>query len=83
MKWTKIINVVKRMDFVGQWQNVAKWLEIVGMDFLLSIPLIYHQKQKSSISLRGVLYKMKSKDPGLALNFCPFCGERLDWFRDN
>jgi hypothetical protein len=37
--------------------------------------------KQASIVLRGIRYKMTPKDPGLALNVCPFCGERIDWFR--
>lgn len=30
--------------------------------------------------LLGVVYKTSVRDPGIMLNFCPFCGERIDWF---
>jgi hypothetical protein len=31
--------------------------------------------------LLGVAYKTTVKDPGVMLNFCPFCGEHIDyWF---
>jgi hypothetical protein len=33
--------------------------------------------------LNGAIYKPNAKDPGLAVNFCPFCGSRIDWFREN
>jgi hypothetical protein len=30
--------------------------------------------------LIGIAYKTSVKDLGTLLNFCPFCGERIDWF---
>ncbi|MDR2095174.1 MAG: hypothetical protein LBP76_06610 [Treponema sp.] len=30
----------------------------------------------------GVIYKETAKDRGIALNYCPFCGEKIDWFRE-
>jgi hypothetical protein len=30
--------------------------------------------------ISGVGYKETAKDRGVMLNFCPFCGERIDWF---
>lgn len=43
--------------------------------------------EKKSIELhetiKGVYFQANAKDKGIALNFCPFCGARLDWFRDN
>jgi hypothetical protein len=31
----------------------------------------------------GVRYRKTTRDPGLMLNHCPFCGVRIDWeFRD-
>jgi hypothetical protein len=32
--------------------------------------------------LVGVSYKTGVKDKGVMLNFCPFCGEKIDWFRE-
>ena len=29
--------------------------------------------------LTGVAYKMDSRDVGLMLNACPFCGQSLEW----
>jgi hypothetical protein len=30
----------------------------------------------------GVIYKETARDRGLVLNYCPFCGEKIDWFRE-
>ena len=30
----------------------------------------------------GVMYKTSKSDRGLMLNECPWCGEKIDWFRD-
>jgi hypothetical protein len=32
--------------------------------------------------LKGVMYKSDPKDRGLMMNFCPFCGAKIDWFRE-
>jgi len=32
--------------------------------------------------LLGIAYKTSVRDPGVMLNFCPFCGERIDWFNN-
>ena len=32
--------------------------------------------------LLGVMYKESAQDRGVMLNHCPFCGEKIDWFRD-
>jgi hypothetical protein len=32
--------------------------------------------------LKGVMYKSEPKDHGLMMNFCPFCGAKIDWFRE-
>lgn len=32
--------------------------------------------------LKGVLYKTECKDRGLMLNHCPFCGAKIDWWRN-
>ena len=32
--------------------------------------------------LIGIKYKTGTKDRGIMLNHCPFCGEKLDWFRN-
>ncbi|MFA5518832.1 MAG: hypothetical protein WDA74_06195 [Spirochaetota bacterium] len=29
----------------------------------------------------GIKYTIGAKDRGLMLNYCPFCGTELDWFR--
>jgi hypothetical protein len=29
----------------------------------------------------GVGYRGTSLDKGVMFNFCPFCGEKIDWFR--
>jgi hypothetical protein len=30
----------------------------------------------------GIGYKETAKDKGVMLNYCPFCGEKIDWFRE-
>jgi hypothetical protein len=30
----------------------------------------------------GVLYQEDVETEGVAFNFCPFCGKRIDWFRE-
>jgi hypothetical protein len=44
------------------------------------------QLEKSQIGLEeldmsGVGYKSSAKHKGVMLNYCPFCGARIDWFR--
>ena len=34
----------------------------------------------SMIQIKGALYKQDAKDKGLMLNYCPWCGEKIDWF---
>jgi hypothetical protein len=33
--------------------------------------------------LKGIMYKETKKDNGLMLNFCPVCGAKIDWFRED
>ena len=33
------------------------------------------------IKVDGALYKNDSKDRGLMFNYCPWCGEKIDWYR--
>lgn len=33
------------------------------------------------LKIVGVCYKTGGSDKGLMLNFCPFCGSKIDWFR--
>lgn len=35
-----------------------------------------------TVKLLGVMYKESATDRGIMLNHCPFCGEKIDWFRD-
>lgn len=35
----------------------------------------------SAIKCVGVLYKTDSKDRGVMFNYCPYCGNKIDWFR--
>jgi hypothetical protein len=30
--------------------------------------------------LIGVRYKKNAKSDGVMLNYCPFCGKRIDWY---
>jgi hypothetical protein len=32
-------------------------------------------------TLMGAMYKSDAKDKGIMMNFCPFCGATIDWFR--
>lgn len=34
------------------------------------------------MSVDGVYYKTSAKDRGLMLNHCPWCGESLEWFKN-
>lgn len=51
--------------------------------FALQVLDLSQMVGQASITLKGVIYKTDAKDRGLALNLCPFCGERIDWFRNN
>jgi len=35
-----------------------------------------------AIKTLGMMYKTSATDRGLMLNYCPFCGEKIDWFRE-
>lgn len=35
-----------------------------------------------AIKTLGIMYKTSAKDRGLMFNHCPFCGEKIDWFRE-
>jgi hypothetical protein len=39
-------------------------------------------KRQVREKLKGVFYKKDKNDRGLMLNYCPFCGSRIDWFRE-
>jgi hypothetical protein len=41
------------------------------------------EKTQAQEKLKGVMYKSDKKDNGLMMNFCPFCGSKIDWFREN
>jgi hypothetical protein len=32
-------------------------------------------------TLAGAMYKTSAKDRGVMMNFCPYCGTKIDWFR--
>lgn len=36
---------------------------------------------KHEIECIGVKYATSSKDKGVMLNFCPFCGEKIAWYK--
>ena len=38
-------------------------------------------KDELSLTLLGVKYRTSAKDKDIMLNYCPFCGEQIDWFR--
>lgn len=38
--------------------------------------------EKRGVKTIGVNYKESAKDRGVMLNNCPYCGEKIDWFRD-
>jgi hypothetical protein len=40
-------------------------------------------KKQVQEKLKGIMYKSEAKDHGLMMNFCPFCGAKIDWFREN
>jgi hypothetical protein len=40
-------------------------------------------KKQAQEKLKGIMYKSDAKDHGLMMNFCPFCGSRIDWFRES
>jgi hypothetical protein len=39
-------------------------------------------KENFEPKVLGVRYRMNAGDQGIMLNYCPFCGSKLDWFRD-
>jgi hypothetical protein len=41
------------------------------------------EKKQVQEKLKGIMYKSKAKDRGLMMNFCPFCGSKIDWFRES
>jgi hypothetical protein len=41
--------------------------------------VVRHIMEDAIIS--GVGYKKDAKDMGVMLNYCPFCGEKIDWFK--
>jgi hypothetical protein len=40
------------------------------------------EKKRLRETLEGVIYKSDAKDHGFAMAFCPFCGSKIDWFRE-
>lgn len=60
-----------------QW---CKWLDerlndgYHGKGFC-AVDVVHHET--GTVSSYGVRYRTSSKDKGLMLNFCPFCGERI------
>jgi hypothetical protein len=41
------------------------------------------EKNQVQEKLKGVMYKSNKNDNGLMMNFCPFCGSKIDWFRES
>lgn len=39
-------------------------------------------EKEASCRTIGVNYKLTAKDRGVMFNYCPYCGEKIDWFRD-
>jgi hypothetical protein len=33
--------------------------------------------------IQGIMYKEDKEAKGLMLNFCPICGAKIDWFRED
>jgi hypothetical protein len=52
---------------------ISRYLPIEAMD--------KKQIEPNDYRISGVGYKENHQDNGVMLNFCPFCGEAIDWFR--
>jgi hypothetical protein len=66
--------LLKRMKFPGE-----AGYGFFALMVIKRIPMA-GKKIKTGESLKGAMYRESRKDKGLMINFCPFCGRRIDWF---
>jgi Icc-related predicted phosphoesterase len=65
-------SMMKRLKFPGE----------KGYGFFAFMVIDHLNEKRVQEKLKGILYKSETKDHGIMLNYCPFCGEKIDWFRD-
>jgi hypothetical protein len=65
--------MMKRLKFPGE----------KGYGFFAFIVIDPPNGKQTWEKLKGVMYKSETKDHGMMLNYCPFCGARIDWFRED
>lgn len=53
-----------------------------GMFKLAVLDLFENTGSKNAVRVIGVNYKESAKDRGVMFNYCPYCGEKIDWFRE-
>jgi hypothetical protein len=54
-----------------------------GFFTLMVIEYSDREKNRAQEKLKGVMYRSNKNDNGLMMNFCPFCGSKIDWFRES
>jgi hypothetical protein len=74
--------------FCADLAEILRPYETGARGFVVVRRITIQQINKQQIGLddsviSGVGYKETAKDKGVMLNYCPFCGEKIDWFREN
>jgi hypothetical protein len=64
-------------------ENRIKFPGEKGYGFFALMVIDHSEPEKRAhTNLKGVMYKSEPKDQGLMMNFCPFCGAKIAWFRE-
>jgi hypothetical protein len=75
----------KKGKLCGDLACLVRPFEKNARGFVLVSQIKISQLNKKQIGLKdhinGVGYKADARDNGVMLNYCPFCGEKIDWFR--
>jgi hypothetical protein len=71
----------KEKGFCPSLDMRVKHPNLGGYGFVALITMNLLEK-KPFENLKGVMYKTECKDKGLMLSYCPFCGAKIDWWRE-
>jgi hypothetical protein len=74
----------QRQGFCPLMDERVKFPGEKGYGFFAFVVVNYcdPENKQSREEVQGVMYKSDQKDRGLMMNCCPFCGAKIDWFRD-
>jgi hypothetical protein len=64
--------MMKRLKFPGE----------KGYGFFAFMIIEHLNEKQIQEKPKGIMYKSETKDHGMMLDYCPFCGAKIDWFRE-